>query len=148
MKSAKYWIEKLKLEKHPEGGWFKEIYRSSEVIPKLALPSGFKGDRNCSTSIYYLLEGEDFSSFHRIKSDEIWHFYAGTSPIEIVSIAGGELKKQMCGNNPDKDQHLKIVVPKNKWFAAQLLNKNGYAWLDVPFLRAFILKILKWQMKN
>ena len=127
MKSAQHWIKKLKLEKHPEGGWFKEVYRSSEVILKQTLSSDFTGDRNCSTSIYYLLEGEDFSSFHRIKSDEIWHYYAGNLPLEIVSIVGGKLKKQLCGNNPDQDQHLQIVVPKNTWFAACLPDKNGYA---------------------
>ena len=79
--SAKYWIEKLNFEKHPEGGWFKEVYRSEEVIPKKSLPEYFPGSRNISTSIYYLLEGDDFSAFHRIKSDEIWHYYEGNSAI-------------------------------------------------------------------
>ena len=127
MKTAKYWIEKLNLEKHPEGGWFKEIYRSEDIIPEHALPPDFKGPRNCSTSIYYLLEGEDFSSFHRIHSDEIWHYYAGFSPIEIISIEQGKLIKHLLGNDPDSNQNLQIVVPKNTWFAAQLIDQKGYA---------------------
>lgn len=127
MKQAKYWIEKLELEKHLEGGWFKEIYRSSDIIPQHALPNDFNGDRNCSTSIYYLLEIEDFSSFHRIYSDEIWHYYTGSSPIEIISIELGKLKRQFLGNNPDSNQNLQIVVPKNTWFAAQLVQRKGYA---------------------
>jgi len=75
MKSANYWIEKLGLQKHPEGGWFKEVYRSPEIIINGILPD-IRGDRNISTSIYYLLEGKDFSAFHRIKSDELWHYYS------------------------------------------------------------------------
>ena len=127
LESAKYWIKKLDLEKHPEGGWFKETYRSVEIIPQQALPSNFNGDRNYSTCIYYLLESDDYSSFHRIRSDEMWHYYMGNSPIEIISLVNGNLKKQLVGNNPNEDQHLQIMIPKNIWFAARLVNKNGYA---------------------
>lgn len=127
MKSAKYWIEKLNLEKHPEGGWFKEIYRSEDIIPGHALSTDFKDSRNYSTSIYYLLEGDDFSSFHRIHSDEIWHYYAGFSPVEIISIEQGKINRQLLGNYPDENQQLQVIVPKNTWFAAQLVNQKGYA---------------------
>lgn len=77
IRSARFWIEKLQLQKHPEGGWYKEVCRSEEMIPASALPAGFSDSRRFSTSIYYLLEGNDFSAFHLIKSDEIWHFYNG-----------------------------------------------------------------------
>ena len=63
-KSAKYWIKKLELTKHPEGGYYKEIYRADEVIKNEHLPSRFKDDRNYSTAIYFLLDGNDFSAFH------------------------------------------------------------------------------------
>jgi len=127
IKTAKYWIEELKLEKHPEGGWFREIYRSEEIVGKEGLPKGFSGARNISTSIYYLLEGNDFSSFHRIKSDEIWHYYVGVSSIEILFIQNGKLKKQVCGNKPEQGQHFQIIVPKNTWFAARLTDRKGFA---------------------
>lgn len=127
IKSAKFWIENLQLEKHPEGGWFNEVYRSGKMISKHALPVGFSGDRSISTSIYYLLEGEDFSAFHRIKSDEIWHYYTGNSAIEIISIEEGKTKRQFLGDNPGQNQYFQIVVPKNTWFAAHLINKNGFA---------------------
>lgn len=127
IKSAEYWIENLQLEKHPEGGWFREVYQSGEMISKHALPEGFSGDRSVSTSIYYLLEGEDFSAFHRIKSDELWHFYTGNSSIEIISIEEGKTKQQFLGDNPGQNHYFQIVVPKNTWFAARLINKNGFA---------------------
>jgi predicted cupin superfamily sugar epimerase len=125
-RTAKYWIEKLQLQKHPEGGWFREVYRSDEVIPADALSTGFSGSRSISTSIYYLLAGDDFSAFHRIKSDEIWHFYTGTSAIEIISVEEGKIKKQFLGDNPRENQFFQIVVPKNNWFAARLVNKHGF----------------------
>lgn len=126
-KNAAYWINKLHLEKHPEGGWFKEVYRSVEVVPGKSLSEGFPRSRNFSTSIYYLLEGDDFSSFHRIKSDEIWHYYKGNSPIEIISIENGKIFRRLCGNQPDENQDFQLVVPKNTWFATRLSNSKGFA---------------------
>jgi hypothetical protein len=127
VKKALFWIEKLNLEKHPEGGWFKEVYRASEILSEQALSGNFSGARNISTSIYYLLENDDFSAFHRIKSDEIWHFYTGSSSIEIIYIEQGKIQKQFLGNEPDKNQNLQFVVPKNTWFAARLSEQKGYA---------------------
>ena len=123
--TSHYWIEKLGLTRHPEGGWFKEIYRSEEwMFPD---PVYFKqnASRNVCTSIYYLLEGNDFSAFHRIKSDEIWHYYTGTSAIEIIWIDHGQLRSFVLGVNEKDAFH--AVVPKQTWFAARLQNKNGFA---------------------
>jgi len=125
--SARFWIDKLQLHKHPEGGWFKEVYRSVEMLPSTVLPEVFSGDRSISTSIYYLLEDDDFSAFHRIKSDELWHFYVGTSAIEIVSVEDRKIRKQILGDDPNENQWFQLVVPKNTWFAASLVNKKGFA---------------------
>lgn len=127
MQEAAYWIEKLNLRRHPEGGWFRETYRSAELIEQDALPEAFSGERNCSTGIYYLLEEHDFSAFHRIKSDEIWHFYTGTSAVEIFYIERRRLKSQKLGNDFDKEELFQFVLPGNTWFAAQLTDKSGYA---------------------
>lgn len=127
MRTASYWIKTLNLQKHPEGGWFKEVYRSAEMLRSTVLPENFSGDRSISTSIYYLLEDDDFSAFHRIKSDELWHFYTGTSAIEIVSIENQKIRKQILGNEPNENQWFQVVVPKNTWFAASLVNKKGFA---------------------
>jgi hypothetical protein len=127
MQSARFWIDKLALQKHPEGGWFKEVYRSEDIAAANALPEGFNGQRNYSTSIYYLLETTDFSSFHKIKSDEIWHYYAGSSAVEILWIEDGKLISRELGNSVENNNEFQVVVPKNRWFAARLLNTNGYA---------------------
>lgn len=121
LNTAKYWIEKLKLEKHPEGGWFKEIYRSADVVDTR------NGIRNASTSIYYLLEGSDYSALHRIQSDEIWHYYAGNSAIEILWIENQQIKTALLGSKPECEEKMQLVVPKKCWFAARLTHPEGFA---------------------
>ncbi|MBN2173055.1 MAG: cupin domain-containing protein [Bacteroidales bacterium] len=124
---ASYWINKLKLQKHPEGGYFREVYRSGEVIHKKSLPERYSGFRNFSTSIYFLLESHDFSAFHRIKSDETWHFYSG-APITLFIIRpDGKLFEITLGNDPEKNQVLQFVVGKNYWFAAKVIQNNSYS---------------------
>lgn len=127
IQEAAYWIKKLNLEKHPEGGWFKEVYRSEDTFVESNRLNGFPDTRNFSTSIYYQLVEDDFSAFHRIKSDEIWHYYDGNSAIEIISIEHGKLRKQYCSNHPQENHAFQIIVPKNTWFAAYLSNPKGFA---------------------
>ena len=126
-KIAKYWIEKLNLVKHPEGGYFKEIYRSDELVEKQNLPLRFSGDRNFSTSIYYLLDKNDFSSFHKIKSDEQWHFYTGVSLSIFVINTSGKIETIVLGNNPDKGEVFTAIIKKDYWFAAKPNDNNSYS---------------------
>lgn len=80
------YIEGLQLSSHPEGGFFKETFRSKGEIPQNALETyGFSGARNFSTSIYFLLPGSTFSALHRILSDETWYYHAG-APLEVYML--------------------------------------------------------------
>jgi len=126
---AKYWIEKLSLLKHPEGGYYKEVYRSEETILQSSLPFRFKGERCFSTSIYFLLESDDFSAFHRILSEEIWHFYKGCSLTLYVISEFGNLSLLQLGDNPDKGEQLQIIIPRNTWFAAKINANNSFTLL-------------------
>ena len=122
-KNADYWISKLELNKHPEGGYFKEIYRSAIEI----FPEGFNGRRNISTSIYYLLNEKDISSLHRLKSDEIWHFYTGSSVLQIYIIdKEGNLTMPVLGPDPESGHHLQIIIQAGCWFGAEVVSKKGY----------------------
>lgn len=119
MKTPKYWIESLDLLPHPEGGFFKEAYRSSEVIENNSLPNRFDGDRSISTSIYFLLKEGQFSTFHKIKSDETWHFYDG-APITIYIInQQGNMDSFKLGLDPLNNIFPQITIPANCWFAAK-----------------------------
>lgn len=125
--NAKHWIEKLRLEPHPEGGYFRLTYRSDVMIARDALPPGFGGARAASTSIYFLLEGENFSAFHRLRSDEVWHFYAG-SPLAVEVIESGRLRSTiLLGDDAEAGQVFQAVVPAGCWFASHVADWNGWA---------------------
>jgi predicted cupin superfamily sugar epimerase len=123
---AKKYIDKLRLEPHPEGGYYREIYRSDELILPPGLPERFKKGRAISTSIYFLLEGEQISNFHRLKSDEIWHFYDGCGVIIFTINTEGKLSEFRLGNNLDQKESLQVVIKHGNWFAAELPDKNSY----------------------
>lgn len=119
-------IDKLKLQPHPEGGYFRETYRSAGFISEDSLSSEFIGDRNYSTCIYFLLTSETFSAFHRINQDEIWHFYKG-SPLKLHMISEeGIYSYVTIGNNFEKGELPQFVVPAKCWFAAEVVNKNSF----------------------
>ena len=127
MKNAEYWIEKLGLQKHPEGGWFKEAYRSGEFIKKEHLPARFKGERHHSTSIYFLITTAEFSAFHRIKSDELWHFYEG-SAITIHMIGEtGMYSTVTLGSDIESGEVFQYAIPQGVWFAATVDTENSYS---------------------
>jgi len=119
--NAQYWIEKLKLEKHPEGGYFREMYRSTNAIPQSVLGKDFSGDRSFCTSIYFLLEGHEFSAFHRIYSDELWHYHTGGEVNIYILGSDGSLSTQTLGH-----EGFQAIIPANSWFAAELIDQDSF----------------------
>lgn len=120
---AKYWTEKLEMHPHPEGGFYKETYRSASTT----LMGEENQERHHSTAIYFLLLEDKFSAFHRIKSDELWHFYAG-NPIEIFYIDDQDNLQTIClGNNLEKGEKFQAVVPAHCWFASRMAHPNTFA---------------------
>jgi uncharacterized protein len=130
-KDATYWVEKLGLLVHPEGGYFRETYRASEQID--SLPDRFKAElsqpvgRSCSTGIYFLLESGQFSAFHRIKSDEMWHFYTGSSLTVYGINPAGQLVELLLGSDPEQGETWQAVVPAGWWFSSRVNSANTYA---------------------
>lgn len=119
MTTAQQLITNYQLQPHPEGGYYKETYRSSEEIPTIGLPSRFGGNRAFSTAIYFLLEQHNFSAFHKIKSDECWHFYAGQTLLVHLIHTDGRLQTIKLGNQLNKGETFQFVVPANCWFASE-----------------------------
>ncbi|MFC3194703.1 cupin domain-containing protein [Marinicella sediminis] len=125
--NAKGWIEQLRLEAHPEGGYFRETYRCQDIIRADNLPERFSQAHCFSTAIYYLLEAPDFSAFHRIKQDELWHFYQGSGLTIHVITAAGEYQTIKLGNDPAQGQSFQAVVHAGDWFAATVDDPDGFA---------------------
>ncbi len=123
---AKKYIIQLNLRPHPEGGYFRENYRSGEIIVPDGLPERFKKKIAASTSIYFLLEEKQVSNFHRIKSDEIWHYYDGCG-VNIFAIDNSGLLSQFkLGKNIEMNEVFQVVVKNNNWFAAELIDKKSF----------------------
>lgn len=124
---ARYWIEQLKLERHPEGGFFRQTYRAPLVIDQSALPPGFQGPRSASTAIYFLLAADDFSALHRLAADEAWHFYTGAALlVHSIDLHGNHVAAKL-GSNPEAGEQFQHVVPAGHWFGACLERLDTYA---------------------
>ena len=122
-------IQRYRLKPHPEGGWYKQTYKSNEQIAASALPQRFGESRVFSTTIYFLLEKGNFSAFHRIKSDECWHFYAGDPLFIYIIEQTGELKVISLGSDHEKGQSFQYVVPANCWFASRPALESEYCFV-------------------
>jgi uncharacterized protein len=130
-------IQQYNLQPHPEGGWYKENYKSKEIISADKLPERFGGARAFSTAIYFLLEQGNFSAFHRIKSDECWHFYAG-GPLDIFVLKqDGNLDIISLGSDIANGQLFQYVVPANCWFASRPAAKSKFSFVGCTVAPGF-----------
>jgi hypothetical protein len=120
-------MEKLGLERHPEGGYFRQTYRADVEIAQEALPARFTGPRRASTAIYFLLEAGDFSAFHRLRSDEVWHFYAGSPLIVHVIEPAGAYSRIDLGSGTDNREVFQCMVRAGCWFGSELVEGGSYA---------------------
>lgn len=103
-----------------EGGFFKEVFRSSELFTQPTLPARYVSDKSAMTSIFYMLEPSTFSAFHRLKSDEIYHFYLG-DPVNLVLLTpDGSMMNIMLGADLLAGHHLQYAVPRGVWQASSL----------------------------
>ncbi|MFW6413975.1 MAG: cupin domain-containing protein [Verrucomicrobiota bacterium] len=125
MQDVEYWIEHFDLQPHPEGGYFRETYRATEKIPGQCLPPRFNEDRAFGTGIYFLLPGSHFSAFHRMKSDEVWHFYIGDPITLYVITREGEYYKQTLGLDI-KTPLFQATVPAGAWLAAEVEGEKRF----------------------
>ncbi len=118
-------INRLKLTPHPEeGGFFSEIYRSAEHISKPCLPERYSSARSMGTAIYYLLTSETFSAMHRLRTDEIFHFYLGDPVTMLQLLPDGSSRRLTLGSDILNDQQLQVVVPRGIW-QGSFLNPGG-----------------------
>ena len=138
MLSADEICKRLKLQPHPaEGGYFAETYRSEHLLGPEALPTGYPGARTISTAIYYLLTPDNFSAMHRLRGDEIFHFYLG-DPVELLQInENGAGEVFVLGQDIMSGMHLQHVVPAGAWQGSRLKSGGKYALLGTTVAPGF-----------
>jgi predicted cupin superfamily sugar epimerase len=124
-------INHYQLLPHPEGGYYKETYRSAANIHQAALPEQFSGARSISTAIYFLLLKDLFSAFHRIKSDECWHFYEGDSLHVHVLHLNGEYELIKMGRDSANGEVYQAIVPAGAWFASESMGEYSFVGCTV-----------------
>jgi len=137
LKEANRIIRLLNLQKHPEGGYYSEVFRSDEIIGKKSLPARYKSKRCLHTSIYFLLKGNDFSAFHRLNTDEIWHFYSGSKILIHIIENKNRINTFILGNNLKAGEKFQIIVKKGHWFAAEVEDKKSYALIGCTMSPGF-----------
>ncbi len=118
-------IRELNLEPLlPEGGYFLRTY-IADGNSTTSAPQGVRPTLSC---IYYLIESNNFSKLHRLKSDEIYHFYLGF-PVELLTIdSSGKMQKQILGNDISKGERPQIIVSKNTWQGSRILSADPKAF--------------------
>lgn len=117
--TAKDVIQALQLAPHPEGGWYREIYRSADRVQR-----GTQA-RSATTTIYYLLQPQQLSRWHVVDADEIWHFYGG-SPLELLAYDPGSRKLDRHVLHSSLSEARPVgVVPSGVWQAARCLGESS-----------------------
>lgn len=113
------------LSPHPEGGYYRETYRSAVTFH----PEGFPGQRNLCTAILFLIEKNNFSAFHRIRSDELWHFDSGDPLLVHIIHPDGRYECLRLGNSGMADESCQGVVPAGCWFASETVPGGSYSFV-------------------
>ncbi len=127
MHKAAYYIQTPGPNSHAEGGSFRKTYRPEITLPHSFLETGFKGARQASTGIYFLLEYGQFGAFHKIASDEMWHFYEGCT-LSIYEIdTDGLLYTHKLGRNTDNGEEFQCVIKAGNWFASRCEVEKGFS---------------------
>ena len=118
MLNAKSLIDQLKLQPHPEGGHYRETYRASEIVDTP------RGPQAASTAILFLLSAGEWSSWHRICSDELWHHHGGGSLLIYQLSPDGSACISRLGLDLSAGERPQVVVPAGSWFAAEPVAEN------------------------
>ena len=138
MPSVKEIQELLNLHPLPlEGGYFAETYRSKFTLNQGSLPPGYSGERTLSTAIYYMLTPDTFSAMHRLKGDEIYHFYLGDPAEMLILKPDGTGETLLMGQDIVSGMCLQHVVPAGVWQGSRLVPGGKFALLGTTMAPGF-----------
>lgn len=135
-------IDRLGLQPHPEGGFFRELFRSERLVT----PADGRGARAAITTIYFLLTRETFSRWHRVSSDEVWHLYEG-GPLELLEaeLEARVLTRHSLAAVGEGDEAPVCTIAAGRWQAARAVGDYalvgctvgpGFEYADFEMLAA------------
>ncbi len=124
--AAAYWIDKLQLTSHPEGGYFARTYRSPDRISQQGLPERYSGARVCAGAIYFLVPTGQASKLHRLKCEEIWCYHFGAPLTLSILEKEGTVRHIILGPDFEQGEQFQAVVPHGVWFGAKVNKKDAY----------------------
>lgn len=138
MSTAEELIAFLGLKPHPrEGGFYRETYRSADRFEASLLPSRYGTERSAGTAIYYLLTKDTFSALHRLRTDEVFHFYLG-DPVEMLQLLpDGTGRLITLGHDLFAAQSPQVVVPRGVWQGSSLKKGGAFALLGATVAPGF-----------
>jgi predicted cupin superfamily sugar epimerase len=137
-------VKRFKLLPHPEGGHYACIFKSTDTVKSSDKERYNDEDRSAGTSIYYLLKGDDFSAWHSLKSDELWHYYTGSSVKIYVVDKQGNLTTYLLGNTLENpDALFQVAIAADNWFAAEVVDKTSYCLVGCTVNPGFEFKDFK-----
>ena len=113
------WAKRLDLSPHPEGGWFREMWRSELTISHTALPPEYSGPRSAGTAILFVLLPGQQSAWHTVRSAELWLFHRGGPLLLDIGPEQASATTQVLGPDVLAAQQPQIVVPPGYWQRAR-----------------------------
>lgn len=123
---GEYYIKELNLIEHPEGGYYREMFRSEERIDCAQIKNNYGSSRSFYTSIYFLLDHPQYSAFHRLRSDELWCYHHGSSLTLYIIDPDGQLHTKRLGASIADGDSLQLLIPAGSWFAADVDQASSY----------------------
>lgn len=134
-------VKNLGLQPHPEGGFYKQAFKSPHRVKSLDKNRYDDEERHAGSAIYYLLNRHDFSAWHRLKSDELWHHYSGSTVRIHIIDKEGNLSSYLLGD-PLKNANAthQVHIPAGCWFSAENVNKTSYSLVGCTVTPAFEFK--------
>ena len=131
-------IRILQLEQLPiEGGVYRRTYFSPDLVAAEALPGRYDGDRPCSSAIYYLITPDACSRLHRLRTDEVFHFYLGDPALMLLLYSDGESRVLTLGPRIDAGQHVQVIVPHGTWLGLYVDDGGDFTLMGTTMAPAF-----------
>ena len=113
------WAAQLCLQPHPEGGWYRETWRSPTIFEQAALPAGYNGPRSAGTAILFLLMPGQQSAWHTVRSAELWFHHRGSPLVLDIGAEQRGATTYLLGPDINAGQHPQVIVPPGHWQRAR-----------------------------